>query len=136
VIPGRQFSKYLGRQAVISAKYQGHHKDKSRSRQSLLAAAASLLPRRSRETAITTEGAVTTPHERIRRRTAGTIDLDLHRQQALSERAATARPRKRHPVNTLIAVATSLALAGAVIVVFVAMAGMIHIVKFALSGTV
>jgi hypothetical protein len=79
---------------------------------------------------------VITPHEQIRRRTAGTIDLDLHRQQALSERAATVRPRKRHPVDTLIAVAASLAVAGAVIVVFAAMAGMIHVVKFALSGTV
>jgi hypothetical protein len=82
------------------------------------------------------ESAVTTPRDQIRRRTAGTIDLDWHRQQAITERAALFRPRKRHPVSTLIAVATSLALAGALIVSFAAVAGMVHIVKAALSGTV
>jgi hypothetical protein len=79
---------------------------------------------------------VITPHEQICRRTAGTIDIGFYRQQPSIERAAMFRPRKRHPVNMLIAVATSLALAGALIVSFAAAAGMIHIVKGALAGAV
>ena len=73
-----------------------------------------------------------TRHQQIRRRTDGTVDFD--RQRTLAKRATTFPSRKRHPVNTLLAVSTALAVAGALIVAFAAAAGMIHIVKVALSG--
>jgi hypothetical protein len=77
---------------------------------------------------------VIAPQQRIRRRIDGIIDIDTYRQQALAERAPMLRSRKRRLTNTLIAVATTLALAGALVLGSLAAVGMVHAVSLALSG--
>jgi hypothetical protein len=73
------------------------------------------------------EDAMIAPHQQIRRRTNGTIDMDFYRQRALSERAGFMSDRAR----LLGRLAAAMAFAPALIVMFLATVGMVHLVRSA-----
>jgi hypothetical protein len=67
-----------------------------------------------------------TRHQQIRQCTDGTIDIEFYRAQALSRRF---RPSRRLLAGMLSTSAMTLGPASAVIVGFLAAAGMVHVIK-------